>query len=136
MQTIDVKYLNPAKTGKKFGSVVDTSGARYVVPERLIAQLKAGECFECEIAEKLWGGDLVKVVEHITPKLPPNGANGISTGRLPPVSASKDETVFVLALVKSFIEAGRLADASPDALVKVIEDMRAVYRRTLGRGVS
>jgi hypothetical protein len=68
------------------------------------------------------------------------GIPGGNLGEIParnraaiPNGNGKDKCVFVLALAKSFIESGRVVDASPDGLVRVIEDLRTVYRRTFGQ---
>jgi hypothetical protein len=143
---IDPKYVNSPKVGKRYGSVVDVGGQRFMVASNLIAQFEVGKRYDCEVVEKTWGEDKVKVIERVIFDAPPNGAGGISTGAIPPASPasrmpngngngnhSRDEQLFVLAILKSGLESGRIADLSPDALVKIIEDLRAVYARTFGR---
>jgi hypothetical protein len=86
-----------------------------------------GQGFEA----KTWGDSPVKVITKLLAHIPPNGANGISTGKVPTANG-KDEQLFVLALAKSAIESNRITDMNEDALVKTIEMFRAVYRRTFG----
>ena len=41
--TIDPKFVNAVKAGKKFGSVVDVDGSRYFEPPKLMPQFAVGQ---------------------------------------------------------------------------------------------
>ena len=60
------KYVNPAKEGKKYGTIKLEDGTSYAVPASLISRFSPGVSADIEWAEQTWGKDKVRVVGGIT----------------------------------------------------------------------
>jgi hypothetical protein len=69
---IDVKYANEAKPDKRYGSIVDVSGERYVCPASLVHEFQPGQRYDVEIREDVWSGKDVRIIARILP----NGSDG------------------------------------------------------------
>ena len=62
MATVTLKFVNPAATGKKFGSVVDTNGVRYPVGRGLVDKFTAGRTYEVTLEDQNWAGKPVTLI--------------------------------------------------------------------------
>lgn len=62
MAQISIKYVNAAKPDKKYGSLVDVSGAKYMCPASLVGQFKSGTTVEVPTQSAKWGTDVVEVI--------------------------------------------------------------------------
>jgi hypothetical protein len=63
MAQINIKWVNPAKEGKKFGSLVDVSGAKYMCPAALVSQFQPGTTVDVPVQSAKWGADVVEVIQ-------------------------------------------------------------------------
>ena len=116
----NVKYVNAAKDGKKFGSVVDNAGTRFMVPTAMVSQFEAGKTYDVPTKQEKWGESLVTVVAGFAspaaagssqpqPYVPPPRAQ-IATytpGPAPSNSDHKDALIFVTGLVGRAMGSGK-----------------------------
>jgi hypothetical protein len=63
MTTIVADKVWPAKEGKKFGSIVDPSGARFMLPVGMQDAFQRGQTYEVPTSQKKWGQDVVTLIE-------------------------------------------------------------------------
>jgi len=147
MTVIVAKYVNPAKPDKKFGSIVDASGAKFMLPVGMQDAFAAGQTYDVPTSQKKWGDSVVTVIEgrpgaagSTNPATPPaapapapqaaprpayNG-NGNGNG-----SVSKDVQIATIALMKSFIESGSFGLTDLPALeAACIPTARSIVKRT------
>lgn len=59
---ITIKYVNPPREGKKFGSIKTPDGQTFWVPGTLINEFSPGTTVDVPIQDAKWGANLVKVV--------------------------------------------------------------------------
>ena len=71
------KFVNPAKVGKKFGSIVDLNDVRYPCPADLVGRFMKGSAYNVTLEQATWDGKDVQIIRGVeavaaeTPK--PNG---------------------------------------------------------------
>lgn len=63
MAQITIKWVNPAKPDKKFGSIVDVDGTKYMCPAALVSQFKPGTTVDVPTQSAKWGADVVEVIQ-------------------------------------------------------------------------
>ena len=85
MTVINIKYVNPAKDEKKYGSIVGTDQTRYMVPAGMVHQFQTGSTVDVPTKTEKWGESIVTIVAgHAngspshpkSPKPPPSGQRG------------------------------------------------------------
>lgn len=59
---ITIKYVNPPREGKKFGSIKTPDGQTYWVPGALINEFQPNTTVDVPVQDAKWGANLVKVV--------------------------------------------------------------------------
>lgn len=125
MTTITAKYVNrPLKPEGKYGNIVDASGAKFFFPIGMLDAFAPGQTYEVPTAPKKWGQDVVTVIEGRPGSAgsgvvaQPNGTPAPQPTP-PPRQApapsyngngnyAKDVQIATIALLKSFIEAGKI----------------------------
>ena len=122
MATVTLKFVNPAATGKKFGSVVDTNGVRYPVGRGLVDKFTAGRTYEVTLEDQNWAGKPVTLITALdSVRTAPQTAQALAerqTGAnspqvasmVPGVNLSEPELRFVSNVVGSAITAKTLLD--------------------------
>ena len=121
MTTVTVKYVNPPKPGKEWWSIKDESGTSYwrklPIPENLKDQ-------SCDITFQEGKDGFRKLTSiNAATNIHPPQSNGHA--RAP----KNDEDIAVLALAKSFIEAGKIQDvAHVSRALKVLRDQWREYK--------
>ena len=55
MTVINIKYVNPAKDEKKYGSIVGTDQTRYMVPAGMVHQFQTGSTVDVPTKTEKWG---------------------------------------------------------------------------------
>jgi hypothetical protein len=84
---IKVKFVNEAKDGKKYGSIVGQDDTRYPCPKNLVGRFVKGQTYEIETKSETWGDKDVTVISGV--KSNGNGAaggNGLDKWWMPFVS--------------------------------------------------
>jgi putative DNA primase/helicase len=67
IEVIDCKYANEAKPEKRYGSIVDVSGDRFVCPAALVPEFSPGMRYSVEIREETWNDGPVRIISRILP---------------------------------------------------------------------
>jgi hypothetical protein len=70
MTLLTVKWANPAKDQKKFGSVVDMQGTRYMVKAHLVNQFQQGQTYDVPTKTEKWGENVVQIIEAFASPAP------------------------------------------------------------------
>lgn len=121
----------PAKEGKKFGSIIDPSGNKFMMPVGIQDAFQRGQTYDVPTSQKKWGTDVVTVIEgrpgaagSTHPATPnPNAPPPPAAQPAPPQSArlaavDKDVLITATALMKSFIETGTFGLTDLETLMK------------------
>jgi hypothetical protein len=100
---IKVKFVNEAKDGKKFGSIVGSDDTRYPCPKDMVSKFVKGQSYDIETKAEKWGENDVQVIKGIKT----NGATGGTSGH---VGGSGDKwwMPFVSNTVAHAIQAGHI----------------------------
>lgn len=146
MTVIVAKYVNPAKPDKKFGSIVDAGGAKFMLPVGMQDAFAAGQTYDVPTSQKKWGDSVVTVIEgrpgaagSTNPATPPPAANPAPPAAPRPAyngngnggNVSKDVQIATIALMKSFIESGSFGLTDLPALeAACIPTARSIVKRT------
>jgi hypothetical protein len=124
---ITVQFVNPVKPGKKWGSIKTSEGQMFGCPPNMLKMFSPGEV--CTIEYEVWDSGGMGIKKKIgTTKAPP-----LSPPPPPPprqrTNPIDTENMFVTALLKSFIEAGKIELSTTD-IVAAIQDIKKAYRFT------
>ena len=103
MAQINIKWVNAAKEGKKFGSLVDVDGTKYMCPAGIVSQFRPGTTVDVPTQQAKWGVDIVNVIAgHAQASAPSTAA--WSKPQAPAVAAAatgsmdrKDALIFVVS---------------------------------------
>lgn len=128
---ITVQYRNEKKPGRKMGNIKTSEGEYYGAPDNILFQFNKGEVCTIEYSEspKQDGSGVWKT---ITKKLSgASPAQKIQPQIRARVNPAEAEQMFVAALLKSFIEAGKL-NLSTAEIVAATNAIKDAYHRTLG----
>lgn len=132
MQTITVQKLDPPKSEKGPWGLQDTNGKWWKIfgREKNASAVEEGATFEIETKPNEYQGKTTYVITKATKTAGPGRAiqppkNDYQRSRNP----RETEQIFVLALVKSFIEAGHVPLTVLDT-VEAFKVARDVYRQT------
>lgn len=105
-QQVTVKYVNPAKEGKKYGSIKGSDDQTYWVKADMVAQFSKGQAYELEVGQEKWGDNQVNVVKALP---------GASQGSVAPANGGHSNSdrwymPFVSNTVAHAIAAGKIAE--------------------------
>jgi hypothetical protein len=135
--TIQVKYVNPPKDGKKRGSIKTTADEFFGVWADKIHLFEAGKTYEIEVTETSSNGvtyrnvKTVKMVET-PPAQVASAVAASSSGTYRETCARDAERMFVCSLMNAFIQAGK-ADLNGPSLVNHTLMLRKVWQHTFGQ---
>ena len=126
MTTIVAQKIWAAKPGKKFGSIIDPSGAKFMLPVGMQDAFMQGQTYEVPTSMKKWGEDVVTVIEGrpgsagsgvVAQPTPPQPVP-VQSARLTNTTPDKDVLITATALMKSFIETGNFGLTDLETLMK------------------
>ena len=100
---IITKFVNPAKDGKKFGSIVDLNDVRYPCPADLVGRFVKGGAYNVTLEQANWDGkdvQIIRGVEVIAPA-PKAGGNpsGLTEGELRFISNVVGQALVAKAII-------------------------------------
>ena len=135
MTVVNIKYVNPAKPGKKFGSLKSVEGETYWVPAGMVSDFTAGTTVDIPTESQKWGANIVNVVsgaarasteqapwqKPAAPVPPRPAAPPSAPAATPPPVGSKDALIFVTGVVGRAMgsgqyKAGDIQDLTHEAL--------------------
>ena len=131
MTVINIKYVNPAKDEKKYGSIVGTDSTRYMVPAGIVHQFQTGSTVDVPTKTEKWGESIVTIVAghaSFSPSAPPLGprpapyapapAPAAPANVVPPSGAGmdKDALIFVTGLVGRSMGSGKFTSGDMSVL--------------------
>lgn len=136
MTVINIKYVNPAKDGKKFGSIAGTDGTRYMVPAGMVSAFQPNTTVDVPTKVEQWGATSVTIVAGHASAAPVNSAPPQQSYSPPPPSTAapqahsyashaagvdKDAFIFVTGLVgramgSGTFKSGDMSDLTHEAL--------------------
>lgn len=126
---ITCQYVNQKKAGKTFGSIKSSEGDYYFAMPSMLNSFREGEVCKIEFTEDDSKGSLFRQVTKKIGGAPPASPNMPQVrSRTNPVDS---ENMFTTALLKSFIEAGKL-ELSTTEVVAATNAIRQAYRMTFG----
>ena len=113
MTQINIKYVNPAKPDKKYGSIKSVEGETYWVPASMVSQFQPQTTVDVPTQSAKWGANVVQVVAgHAQASAPSTAA--WSKPQAPAVSAAasgnmdrKDALIFVTGVVGRAMGSGQ-----------------------------
>lgn len=149
--TVEVKYVNPPKDGKQYGSIKSADNDSWPVKRDRIHEFEAGNAYELAYTEGNNGFRNIIGVKRIVPAAPRplqgeftviepqprNGATLLARGTpqhqpqetaQPSTKATQNEQIFATGGIYRDIEMGRVG-TSEDELVERTILWRNVYRR-------
>ena len=122
MTVINIKYVNPAKDGKKFGSIAGTDGTRYMVPAGMVGQFQPNTTVDVPTKVEQWGATSVTIVaghasaapvsapqQSYSPPPPPTAAPQAHSYAPHAAAVDKDAFIFVTGLVGRAMGSGKFA---------------------------
>lgn len=119
---ITVQFRNDVKPGKKWGSIKTSENEIFGCPPNLLYQFNVGEV--CTIQYTIGKGGFQGIDAKVAGKGPP--LSPPPRQRTNPIDT---ENMFITALLKSFIEAGKIELSTTD-IVAAIQDIQKAYRFT------
>lgn len=129
--TFTVRYVNHPQAGKKKGTIKTTNDEYYLVTPAMLSQFSEGGTYTVSYEAHDFRGKTYKTVQAILEaSAAPPKQQGKSWGG-GGWSPEKEEQVFVTALLKSFIEAGRISPNGTE-LKTAIGVLRGVWGETFG----
>lgn len=134
--TITVKYVNPAKPGKKQGSVKTPDGQYYGVWADKVASFQQNTIYEVEYEERAGqDGTTWRTIKSFTEKgKAQSGYNGPRrSGNTYRETSVKDaERIFVCGAINAGLSSGRL-EFTQTALIETVNILRDVWDATFGQ---
>lgn len=119
MTVINIKYVNPAKEGKKFGSLKSVEGETYWVPAGMVSGFRAGTSVDVPVEVQKWGANMVNVVSGAArtsteqaPWQKPQPQQPAQNAQPPATSGHSDNTagmIFVTGVVGRAMGSGQFA---------------------------
>lgn len=134
-QQVTIQYNNPAKPGKKTGSIKTTTGEYFDVWPDKLHLFPQGSTLIIEYQTREWQGKTYKTAVGVVGDTP--AAKAAQTKQhntaapLAHMNMSRDEHIFVCGALNASIKAGQLS-WSDDNLVTAINSFRTAYRSTFG----
>ena len=118
---IAIQYVNPAKTGKKFGNVKTPDGAVYWVAKEMEGRMSAGGTYDVEVEDQTWGANAVKVVKSVkgaTAALNHGTGQAQQSASTYAPKPNNDRGIFVTGVVGRAMGSGNFGPGDVDALTK------------------
>lgn len=123
MPTINIKYVNPANPGKKYGSIKDANGVSYFVAKDEVSRFQPGTTVSIETETQDWSGKSVTVVKSGPATAGPGPTitrEGVSTPTNtyspPPRAANDSRQIFVTGVVGRAMGSGKFEPSHIEAL--------------------
>lgn len=122
------KYVNPAKAGKKFGTIVDQFDNRYPVSTPHVGAFQVGVAADIIFEEQRWGQNMVKVVTYINGQDITGQAGPVHGGDRPAATpenvpqSDKEEGMFIMGVVGRAMGSGQFSVGDVDLLTKAAAD--------------
>ena len=158
--TVEVKYVNPPKSGKQYGSIKDADNNIWPVKKDRIGDFEPNNQYELAYTEADNGFKNIIGVKLVQPepvlprgefaKIEPQGRNGATlmarsaqqpapqtkpqanaNGYYRPTAPRDSERMFVCAIAGHWIDTGRL-DMTEEAMIGLVNSLRNVYAATFG----
>jgi len=134
--TIVAQYLNPPKPGRKTGSVKDADGQYWDIWPDKMAQMQQGGTYQIEYETREYNGKTYCTIKSIVGgQAPAPKANGMNGAAKPAngngYGGKNDEQIFVMAILKSGIEAGHVT-WDRGQIADTIKTLRTIYSETFG----
>jgi hypothetical protein len=124
MATIEVRYADPPKAGKKLATVKTVEGQLFGVKPAQLGLLQPGQTYKVEYSEREWQGRTYQTITKIEPASQHNGHK-------PQAQSSPDgEREFVTRILATIIAAHAI-DVRQDAITNTVRMLRTVYRETM-----
>jgi hypothetical protein len=133
MQTFSgftVKFVNPAKPGKKNGTIKAEDESFFLVPKEMLDSFRPGVTYDLEYETHDYQGQTFKTVRKFTEKAAAAAASGGGATRSA-TNPTDSEQIFVTALMKEMIAAGKI-DIMPETLTNQVRQLRAVWKNGFG----
>lgn len=123
--TIEVKYADPPRDGKKQGTVKTADGAIYGVWPDKLGLLRPGNVYEVEVTERKYNGRVYRTIV----KAKPQAANSNTNAHKPAQSNTNldAEGEFVARVLSASIQACAV-DYNRESLTTTARMLRQVYR--------
>lgn len=123
--TIEVKYADPPKDGKKQGTVKTADGAIYGVWPDKLGLLRPGNVYEVEVTERKYNGRVYRTIVKAKPK----AANSNTNADRPAQSHTNldAEGEFVARVLSASIQACAVKYTQA-GLIDTVRMLRNVYR--------
>lgn len=125
------KYVNAAGAGKKYGSVVDQDGTKYLVKQEHMGSFHKGVEMDIETRSEPWtNGTLIAspAASAAPPSPAPSNGNGHSNGN----GNGKDEHIYVCGIVNNWVSTLQGRAVTAQDLTLITNAARDAYRQTLG----
>ncbi len=143
MTQLNIKYVNPAKEGKRYGTIKTQEGQTYMLPVGMTDAFQPGTTVEVPVKQETWGKDAEAKVVHIINGRPAGSMAQVPNAATLPAAApqaapppqqptasthgfvrptgtcNKDVLITATALMKSFIETGNFGLTDLPALEAV-----------------
>lgn len=78
---ITPKFVNPAGSGKKFGSIVGMDDTKLMVKADMVGRFAKGQTYDVKTEDQTWGETTVQVVTAINAAAAPASGNGHGSER-------------------------------------------------------
>lgn len=142
--TVQVRYVNRPKPGKKMGSIKTADDVYFSVHPSKLGYFQPGGTYDIEYSSREYNGTVFYTVENIANS---DGAVPAPAPRAQQRSASpatqaapaqfmknpkEQEQIFCVAIMKSMIEAGQIQPTMQDH-IDTINSLREVFRQTFGK---
>lgn len=114
MTQIAIRYVNPAKPGKKYGSVKDSAGNTFWVPKDMVAAFQANTTVDVPTNEQTWGDNVVQVVTA----RPTAAQQAAASEQAATHDAHKDAQIFICAVVGRAMGSGKFETQDVPLLAK------------------
>lgn len=133
-ETIQVKFVNPPKAGKKKGSIKDSNDNIYGAFPNILSQFTAGAAYEVTYSEEDWNGATWKTIKSVkkVADAPAGNGPGPSSSTYRETSSKDAERMWVTAVVRAGIQGGQI-QFNDEALTMAVNDARKAWRNTFGK---
>lgn len=132
--TIEVKFADPPKDGKKQGTVKAANGEVYGVWPDKLGLLRPGLTYEVEFTERTYQGRTYRTITKCKPSPTSTGGavkSPIPSERVTTVGSPTPEQVFVTAILAAAVSS-QVADLNDRNLHDAVMALRLSWGKTFG----